>query len=143
MSFRRFVLVASSAAVFLLLTAMGGGGAGPVSDTIPRPKENYRAALVDRQGVMTRVELLACNGRTFLPLERGEGTLMVPFAKVKRVILGEESGSRLAARVEVEGAAKALEGRLARTLLFTGVTDYGNYRVEARGLAEIRLLQSD
>ncbi len=142
MSVRRSVLVVSSAAVFLLLTAMGGGGSGPVSDTIPRPKENYRAELVDRQGVVTRVELLACNGRTFLPLERGEGTLMVPFSKVKRVTLGEESGSRLAARVEVEGA-KALEGRLARTLLFTGVTEYGNYRVEARGLAEIRLLQSD
>lgn len=123
-----------------LLTAMGGGGAGPVSDTIPRPKENHRAELVDRQGVVTRVELLACNGKTFLPLERGEGTLMVPFAKVRKVTLGEENGSRLAARVEVEGA-DALEGRLARTLLFTGVTDYGNYRVEARGLAEIRMVR--
>ncbi|GAB6064547.1 hypothetical protein [Deferrisoma palaeochoriense] len=123
-----------------LLTAMGGGGAGPVSDTIPRPKENHRAELVDRQGVVTRVELLACNGKTFLPLERGEGTLMVPFAKIRKVTLGEENGSRLAARVEVEGA-DALEGRLARTLLFTGVTDYGNYRIEARGLAEIRMVR--
>ncbi len=123
----------------LLLLGMGGGGGGPVSDTIPRPKENHRADLVDRQGITTRVELLSCNGKTFLPLERGEGTLMVPFAKIERVTMDGEQGTRVAVRVEVVGGTR-LEGFLPRTLLFTGTTDYGNYRIEARGLAEIRFV---
>ena len=48
---------------------MGMGSGGPVSDSIPRPKESYRADLVDRQGVLTRVDFLSCDGKTFLPLE--------------------------------------------------------------------------
>ena len=119
-----------------LLMAMGGGGGGPLSDTIPRPKDNFRADLTDRQGVVTRVEFLSCDGKTFLPLERGEGTLMVPFSKVSRVVFGEESGARMSATVDAEGG-KALEGTLARTLVCTGVTEYGNYQIEARGLKQI------
>ncbi len=128
------VVVLCALAPFLL--ALGGGGGGPLSDTIPRPKENFSADLLDRQGVVTRVELLSCAGKTFFPLERGEGTLMVPFAKVRRLAVGAEEGARVAATVDVEGG-KALEGALPRTLLCTGSTTFGNYQVEIRGLRQI------
>jgi hypothetical protein len=119
---------------------MGMGGGGPVSDSIPRPKESYRAELVDRQGVRTHVDFLSCDGKTFLPLERGEGTLMVPFSKMRKVTVGAEGGSRVKAKIEVDGS-KNLEGSLPRSLLCTGVTDYGNYQIEIRGLQEIDLAQ--
>ena len=120
-----------------LLLGMGGGGA-PLSDTIPRPKENYAADLLDRQGLVTHLTLFSCNGKTFFPLERGEGMLMVPFAKVSRVKFGEDKGPEVEASIQIEGN-KTLEGRLPRTLLCTGATEFGNYQVEARGLREIVL----
>ena len=132
---KKFALVLAIAP-FLL----GMGSSGPVSDSIPRPKEAYRADLVDRQGLLTRVDFLACDGKTFLPLERGEGTLMVPFSKVRKVTVGTEAGSRVKAKIEVEGS-KNLEGALPRSLLCTGVTEYGNYQVEIRGLQEISFAQ--
>jgi len=119
-----------------LLLGMGGRGGGPASDSIPRPKENYSADLLDRQGVTTRVTSLSCNGRTFFPLERGEGILMVPFGKVSRVKLDLDNSSRVDAAIQVPGV-QPLEGKLPRSLLCTGATDYGNYQVEIRGLAEI------
>lgn len=119
-----------------LLMALGGGGAGPVSDTIPRPKDNFRADLTDRQGVVTRVEYLSCGGKTFFPLERGEGTLMVPFGKVRQVTFGEEAGAKVVADFAIDGAHE-LEGRLTRTLLCTGITEYGNYQIEVQGLSRI------
>lgn len=119
-----------------VLLALGGGGAGPVSDTIPRPQESFSAELLDRQGVTTRVELLSCAGRTFFPLERGEGTLMVPFAKVRRLAVGAEEGPEVAVTLELEGGT-TLEGRLARALLCTGSTEFGNYQVELGGLRRI------
>lgn len=128
---RRSILTLVALVPFLL--AMGGGGDGPVSDTIPRPKESYSAELLDKQGVATRVAFLSCGGKTFFPLDRGEGTLMVPFSKVQRLTVGAEEGGRVAATVEVEGG-KSLEGTLPRTLLCTGETEFGNYQVEARGL---------
>jgi len=134
---RRFSLAWALLVVAVpLLMAMGGGGGGPVSDTIPRPKENFSADLIDRQGEVTRVEYLSCAGKTFLPLEKGEGTLMVPFAKVTRVTVGAESGSRVQTRVEV-AAGKILEGDLSRTLLCTGSTEYGNYQIQIQGLREV------
>ncbi len=133
---RRWVGIAAVLG-WLALTGMGGGGAGPVSDTIPRPKENHRVQVKDRQGVSTDLELFSCGGKTFFPLERGEGTLLVPFRKVRRVALGAEQGSRVPARIEVEGGA-VLDGALPRTLLCTGSTEFGNFRIEIRGLSEIR-----
>jgi hypothetical protein len=90
--------------------------------------------------VVTRVEFLSCAGKTFLPLEKGEGTLMVPFAKVTRLTFGEESGSVMQVRVEVAGG-KALEGALPRTLLCTGATEYGNYQIQVQGLREVSVLR--
>jgi hypothetical protein len=118
-----------------LLLAMGGGGT-PSSDSIPRPQERYTAEIVDRQGITTRVSLFSCNGKTFFPLDRGEGTLMVPFSKVARVKLGADKGNAMDVTVVAEGG-KSLEGRLPRTLLCTGATDLGNYQIELRGIKEI------
>jgi hypothetical protein len=123
-----------------VLLAMGSSGSGPISDTIPRPEDNFSADLVDRQGVTTRVEYLSCAGKTFLPLERGEGTLMVPFAKVTRLSVGSDAGTRVTVRVEVEGG-RSLEGSLPRTLLCTGATEYGNYEIQFQGLHEVVLVR--
>ena len=117
------------------LLAMGGAGT-PISDKIPRPKDNYGADLVDRQGYSTHASHLSCNGQTFFPLKRGEGTLLVPFERVVRLRLGAEKGKSVEGTVEVRGA-KPLSGLLPRNLLCTGTTDYGNYQVEVRGLKEI------
>jgi len=123
-----------------VLLAMGGTGGGLVSDTIPRPKENFTADLVDQQGVVTRVQFLSCSGKTFLPLKRGEGTLMVPFDKMTRLAVESDAGSRVEARVELEGG-KSLEGALSGTLLCTGATEYGNYQIAIQGLREIVIVR--
>lgn len=130
----RIAIVLLLLAPFLL--ALGGGGAPPVSDTIPRPKDNFRADLTDRQGVVTGVEYLSCGGKTFFPLQRGEGTLMVPFAKVRQVSFGGNAGDKVAVELTVDGA-EPLKGALTRGLVCTGVTDYGNYQIEVQGLERI------
>jgi hypothetical protein len=87
--------------------------------------------------VVTEVSHLACSGKTYLPLGRGEGTLMVPFARVRRVVLGEASAAGVAATVYAEGME--LTGTLSAKLEVTGVTELGNYRVPLQGLSEIAL----
>lgn len=119
-----------------LLLAMGGGG-GPSSDTIPRPKEKHAAELSDRQGYVTKATYVSLAGKTYVPLQRGEGTLTIPFDRIERVKVGAEKGANVELTVLVEGG-KALEGTVPRGLLATGVTEYGNYQVEVRGLKEVR-----
>lgn len=119
-----------------LLLAFGSNQAGPPSDTIPRPKENVRAEIHDRQGVVTALEFLSCGGRTFLPLERGEGTLMVPFSKVQQVQVGGDQGDRVPVTVEL-GDGNKLEGTLPLTLLCTGATEFGNFQIQIRGIRSI------
>lgn len=118
-----------------LLLAMGGGGTPP-SDSIPKPQERYSAEIVDRQSVTTRMSVFSCAGRTFFPLDRGEGTLMVPFSKVARVKLGAERGEFVDVVLQTEGG-KSLDGRLPRTLLCTGATEFGNFQIELKGVKEI------
>jgi hypothetical protein len=115
---------------------MGGTGRAPQSDTIPRPKESHRAGLVDRQGVETDLEFFSCDGKTFFPLQRGEGTLMVPFARVRRNTLRAGTESHVSVTIEVDGA-DSLDGTLPQDLLCTGTTEYGNFRVEIGGLEKI------
>lgn len=119
-----------------LVLGMGGGGAGPVSDTIPRPTENHTATLRDRQGVVTQVSQVACAGKTYLPLRLGEGTLLVPFARVRRVSLGAVGGAGVKATV-VAAEGQELTGTLDGMLEVTGETALGNYRVSMAGLSEL------
>jgi len=97
---------------------------------------SHRADFVDRQGVLTQLESVSCDGKTFFPLQHGEGTLMVPFTKAHRVTLGKESTSRVMASIEVD-STKRLDGSLPRSLLCTGATEYGNFQVEIGALEQI------
>ena len=121
-----------------LLMGMGGGGGAPISDSIPRPEENHAATLRDRRGILTEVTHLACSGKTYLPLRRGEGTLMVPFALVERVQFDAAGADGVAVTIH-SADGEELGGRLALSLEITGVTPLGNYRVPVKGLAEIVL----
>ncbi|MBI5442164.1 MAG: hypothetical protein HY900_13245 [Deltaproteobacteria bacterium] len=133
---RRLGLTGVLVGAFFLLAGMGGGGDMPSSDTIPRPKERFTGDLIDRQGVTTRATYLACAGKTFFPLKRGEGILMVPFTKLVRVKFGAEKDTQVEATFQIEGG-KELQGRLPHNAAITGATDYGNYQIELRGLREI------
>jgi len=123
-----------------LLLGMGGSGGMPSTDTIPRPKERHIAELTDRLGVTTRVSYVSCEGKTFFPLKRGEGILMVPFSKLVRVRFGAEKEADVEATFQVEGG-QSLEGRIPKTVSISGTTEFGNYRVEARGLREMAFLK--
>ena len=134
--FKRAWLAAALLATPLLL-GMGGGG-GQVSDSIPRPEKNHTGTMRDHKGVVTEVTHLACNGKTYLPLRRGEGTLMVPFSLVRKVEFTGEGPEGVAVVVQsTEG--DVLEGTVSYSIDCTGATSLGNYRIPVTGVAEITL----
>jgi hypothetical protein len=73
------------------LAGMGVFGEGP-ADKLPRTEKKYSAVFIDQMDVITECTEVSIEGNTFLDGKRGEGTLAVPFDKVKYVLFRQKNG---------------------------------------------------
>lgn len=125
--------------LILIPVIFGMGGNGADSTSIPKPEELYTAKLMDRNGVETVVEQFSCDGRVFLSVERGGGTLMVPFSKISAVNLGQQAGSKIAAEIKIAGDQE-LKGEISRSMKCAGSTPFGNFIAEIVNIDSMELV---
>jgi hypothetical protein len=120
-----------------LLMAMGmGGSEGPTR--IPEPEQNYRAHVIDMEGVSVDLTNFSIDGQVFVLGNLGDGSLAVPFDKVKSIDLvkkGEAMKAHLTLHKE-----KPVDLSMKATLNAYGKTEYGNFRIALGQVKSIQLL---
>ncbi len=118
-----------------LLMAMGmDDGEGPTR--IPQPQANYQARITDMEGVSTTLSNFSIDGQVFVMGNLGDGTLAVPFDKVKSLQLvkqGEVMKARLTLHQE-----KPVDLTIKPSFKVTGKTQYGNYRIT---LGQVKIIE--
>jgi hypothetical protein len=123
------------AAPFLMAMGMNESE-GPTR--IPEPGQNYRARLIDLEGVSIEVTHFSIDGQVFVLGRLGDGNLAVPFEKVKSIDLikqGDSTKARLTLFKE-----KPLDLVIKGSLKAYGKTDYGNFRISLDKVKNIQLL---
>jgi hypothetical protein len=120
-----------------LLLAMGmGDSEGPTR--IPETEDNYKARVVDMEGVSTILSDFSIDGQVFVMGNLGDGTLAVPFDKVKSLQLvkqGEVMKVHLTLHQE-----KPVDLTMKPSFKVTGKTKYGNYRINLGKVKQIELM---
>jgi hypothetical protein len=120
-----------------LLWGMGvGESQGPTS--IPEPRQDFRAAVTDVEGVRVELSQVSLDGQTFVLGRRGAGQVAVPLDRVASLRLSQKDG-RLTARLELKQGAP-VELVVEPETPLTGRTSYGNFRIPLGRVAEIELL---
>lgn len=129
---KSFVLIA----LVVLWPLIAGMGAGSGED-IPTPSVEFRAIVVDDQGVETRCIGVAWEGEIFFKASVGSGVATIPFEKVRTVVsVGGERNGKVPFVVTLKDD-KEVRVSFDEGDLFTGTTEFGTFRIPARNIKEI------
>jgi hypothetical protein len=109
------------------------GGEAPGS--IPKPARNFAFALVDLQGVETRVRDFTIEGSLYLSGQHGKGTVTIPFERI-RVVRLQAEGAELQAWVELTDGTTATITADGRQRCY-GRMDYGYFQIALRDLQKM------
>ncbi|HPL62791.1 MAG TPA: hypothetical protein PK587_03400 [Syntrophales bacterium] len=121
-----FFLLLFAAVPFL--AGMGVFGEGP-ADKLPRTDKKYSAIFIDQMDVITECTDVSIDGNTFLEGKRGEGTLAVPFDKIKNVLFRQKNG-------ELQAVIRLQDGNETRLAIKKDRKAYGKTR---QGVYQIKL----
>ncbi len=120
------------------LLGMGGMGGIPV-DKVPTPDKNFRARIVDRDGVQTSLFEFSQDGKTFFNGKRGEGIAAVPFEKVTQVQFQTGNKNAVLAKISLRDQ-QSVEIMVEKQSKFYGKADFGTFQIEAKDLKSISFL---
>ena len=130
---KRYLIMVALVATVPFVTGMGAGS----GEDIPKPEVEFRAVVVDDQGVETRCIGVAWEGEIFFKASVGSGVATIPFEKVRSVVAagGERNG-------KVPFVVTLMDDKEVRVTFdegdrFTGTTEFGTFRIPARNIKEI------
>jgi len=120
-----------------LLMAMGiGESEGPVR--IPEPQTNYKVLLTDQEGNRVELTHFSIEGQSFVLGKIGKGEAAVPLDQVKDVEFSNQGDMLKAKLILAKGGP--VELKVKPSLVATGKTTFGNYRIPLKEVTRIQVL---
>lgn len=137
---KRFAIFMAIVITALLLTGMGGLGGGP-EGTIPETRENIKARVFDRSGVVTELTRFSMDGQVFIMGKLGDGDISVFFKDLREVDFDRITGEYIPAKLHLD-SGKALDLTIRKRAVFYGDTGFGAYQIRARDIKRIEFPES-
>jgi hypothetical protein len=122
-----------------LLMGMGGLGGVP-EGTVPKTDENIKVRISDRSGVTTDLNEFSMDGNVFLEGRRGDGKMNVFFRDLQEVAFGQVSGDEVPAELLLKSGSR-IQLEVRKRVVFYGSTGYGAYRITARDVSRIVIVE--
>lgn len=132
---RRLLMIVLALLVAVILTGMGELGGVPAGN-VPETDENIKVQVVDRSGVSTDLSSFSMDGQTFLDGRRGDGQMNVFFRDLREISFGKVSGDEVSVELLLKSGSR-LQLNVRKRTLFYGDTGYGAYRIPARDVSRI------
>jgi hypothetical protein len=120
----------------IFLMGMGElGGTAPV-DKIPAPDKNFKARVVDSQGLETALSRVSYEGKVFLVGKLGSATVTIPFEKISQLRFQNGEGNEALVKVSLRDQ-KSMEIKVAKHAKFYGQAEFGTFQIEMKDLRSI------
>lgn len=123
--------------VALGITALGMGTTGRGPGEIPVPNKNFSAVIIDRQNISTPVTQISFDGQTSLRGKRGEGSLIVPFDRIRSISFGPAGPDQRRAVVTFKGSKESADLTVGGQLKVYGESRYGAFEITANNIQRI------
>jgi len=129
-----FTVFWSVSAFFTL--GMGGFGGSQVVNKIPKPDRPFHVQIIDSEDVSYEVDEFSVDGLTFAPVMLGKAEMAIDFGKIKTLSFRLRDD-------KIEAIVEYKNGNLKNVTVdpnvrFYGRTPWGNMRLSARDIREIR-----
>ncbi|MFB3924981.1 MAG: hypothetical protein ACE14T_02920 [Syntrophales bacterium] len=131
---RHFFRFLSFLSFLPLLLGMGVLGESP-ADRIPKTEKKFMATFIDDMDVITDCRELSIDGNTYLEGKRGEGTVAIPFDRIKSVLFRLKNGN-------LEGLVRLNDGSevvlsLNKDRKAYGWAKYGAFQIKLSNLKKL------
>jgi len=130
------VLVLPAAALLLGMGSLGGVPEG----TVPKTDENIKVQISDRSGVTTELNEFSMDGNVFLEGRLGDGKMNVFFRDLQEVAFGQVGGEEVPAELLLKSGSR-MQLEVRKRAVFYGSTGYGAYRITARDVSRIVIVE--
>ena len=133
--------VLASVAIWLVFS-MGMGTLGGDFDPkdVPKPKINYKAAVVDNLGIRTELTEFSFDGQIFLKGSMGKAAAAIPFDKIEKVDFLEDFGkTSVIAKVRLKKEGE-VEMTLSRNMVIFGNAMWGFFKIKTKDVKSIEIL---
>lgn len=143
---KNFIMVAG--AVILMPVVMGMGASPP--GEIPKPRKDFRAVIVDSDGIRSEVSQISFHGEIYVDGERGKALVAIPFDRIARLEASEEDESSEESKDHPAGpvrvAVHLTDGSttdilLRRSAKWSGKARFGNLVIKTGDLESIEFLR--
>jgi len=131
-------LILSALLIIPFIMGMGMGG-NNVSHKIPVPDRNFSATITDSQGVTTKVSQITFDGKTYLPGQRGNTNVTIPFEKISSVQVGKVGEDKKVSTVITLKAGGNLNITVDGKIPCYGSADFGNVQVEFKDIRKVEI----
>lgn len=122
-------------ALGLMAAGMGTTGRGP--GEIPIPIKDFSATIVDRQNIATHVTQISFNGQATLQGARGEGSLIIPFDRIKTISFSEANTQKRRARITFKDAGESVDVVVDGQLKVYGKSRFGAFEITMKNIQRI------
>jgi hypothetical protein len=128
-----------SLVVIISFCALGMGGVGQESLTVPEPEENYLVSLIDQSDVSIELENFSCAGFTYFGGKLGKADISISFDKI-------DSVSFLLNDNDVKAIVSLKDGKIVELLVDRdkpcyGVASFADVRIEIQDIKKITILK--
>lgn len=120
------------ASCFLLMGMGELGGIAPF-EKIPTPPREFKAEVIDQQGVRTLLAQFSQEGKVVLSGKRGQARVAIPFEIISQVEFLKLEGQEILLRVSLR-EPKTYEIKIEKKSKFFGKADFGSVQIEAQDL---------
>jgi len=122
-------------ALGVMAAGMGTTGRGP--GEIPIPSKDFSAVIVDRQSIATQVTQISFNGQATLQGTRGEGSLIIPFDRIKTISFSDADTQKRRARITFKDAGESVDVIVDGQLKVYGKSRFGAFEITTKNIQRI------
>ncbi|HLC26712.1 MAG TPA: hypothetical protein VJM80_08070 [bacterium] len=123
--------------ILLGVAAVGMGTTGRGPGEIPIPGRDFSATIIDRQNIATPVTQISFNGQATLQGNRGEGSLTVPFDRIKTISFSDADALKRRARITFKDSSETVDMVVDGQLKVYGKSRYGAFEIITKNIQRI------
>ena len=112
--------------VFLIFLGMGELGTEVTPGQIPTPEKNFKAELVDIDGIVTEADMVSFNGRIVVSGNRGSSFVTIPFEKISTLEVDRVQDDYAETRITLKSGGK-VNLKIRKDIKCYGRTEFGTF----------------
>ena len=112
--------------LFTVFLGMGELGSEVTPGQIPTPEKNFKAELIDIDGIVTQANMVSFNGRVVVSGSRGSSFVTIPFEKISTLEVERVEDNYAETKIVLKSGGE-VNLKIRKDIKCYGMTEFGTF----------------